>query len=252
MPTLSSFQTLPLLVVDLIVDYVVGGSRLQRARVATDKFAAMRLLQPLLSVCHSFHAAVQPRIFNRFVLDLKTPGNQTDIQNTSQSISNGPSAHLVAKDLVINVDLISVSSGGALELLSRASYDNCIFPAVRSLTFNCNFNLLARQEDSAIDPAMVDANATAFSQRLRQMAPKAHKLVVSDCDVRGYSQSSIHHLRFLVRVLMRLVDHLEYNTGLKDHRVIPNFDGICNLVRIDCMLSVGAKSFYQLARQCAR
>ncbi|KAJ2448072.1 hypothetical protein GGF42_005239, partial [Coemansia sp. RSA 2424] len=252
MPTLSSFQTLPLLIIDRIIDYVAGGSRLQTVRVSSGKLTTARLLQPLLSVCHSFHAAVQPRIFNRYVLDLKTPGNQKDIRNTSQSTSNGPSAHLVAKDLVINVVMPCISSGGALEMLTRAPYDNCVFPAVRSLTLNCSVDFLAHQEDSAIDPAMASANTTAFLQRLRQIAPRARKLVVSDCNARGWPPRIAHDFRVLVSELLPTVDHLEYRVNKQDHHIVPTFDGVCNLVHIDYVLDVGSNTFFQLARQCAR
>ncbi|KAJ2441450.1 hypothetical protein GGF42_007287 [Coemansia sp. RSA 2424] len=252
MPTLSSFQTLPLLIVDLIVDYVVGGSRLQLIRMSAGKLTTARLLQPLLSVCHNFHAAVQPRIFNRYVLDLVTLNNQTGIQNTYQSPSNGPSAHLVAKDLEISIDLPCISSGGALEMLTHFPYNDSVFPAVRSLTFNCNFNLLSRQEDSAIGLAMADANTMAFSQRLRQMAPRARKLVVSDCNARGWPPRIAHDFHFLVSELLPAVDHFEYRVNKQDHRIVPTFDGVCNLVHIDCVLDVGSNTFFQLARQCAR
>ncbi|KAJ2333841.1 hypothetical protein GGI00_002131 [Coemansia sp. RSA 2681] len=251
MPTLPSFQTLPLLIVELIVDYVVGGSRLQRARVATDKLTTARLLQPLLSVCHNFHAAVQPRIFNRYVLDISTPGYQTGIQNTYRRSPNGPSAHLVAKDLVINVGMPCIYSGRALEMLTHSSYDNCIFPAVRSLAFNCNFYFLAHQEDSAIDPAMADANTMAFSQRLQQMVPRARKLVVSNCDARGWTPCIAHDFRVLVSELLPAVEQFEYRVNEQDHRIVPTFDGVCNLVRIDCMLDASTNAFYQLARQCS-
>ncbi|KAJ2454177.1 hypothetical protein GGF42_003662 [Coemansia sp. RSA 2424] len=251
MPMLSSFQTLPLLVVDLIVDYVVGGNRLQLARMSTGKLTTVRLLQPLLSVCHSFHAAVQPHIFNRYVLDLNTSDNQTGTLNPYQSVSNGPSAHLTAKALDINIDLISVSSGRALEKLSRAPYDSCIFPAVRSLTFNCILDLLSRQKESAKDPAMASANATAFLQRLRQMAPRAHKLVFSGRDAGDWPLHITHDFRPLVSELIPLVDHFESNTGLTYRSVIPNFDEVCNLVHIDCVLDVSTNAFYQLALQCA-
>ncbi|KAJ2579431.1 hypothetical protein GGH95_003109, partial [Coemansia sp. RSA 1836] len=193
-------------------------NRLQPIRMSTGELTTVRLLQPLLSVCHSFHAAVQQHIFNRFVLDLNTSDNQTGTLNPYQTVSNGPSAHLTAKALDINIDLISVSSGRALEMLSRAPYGSCIFPVARSLTFNCIFDFLSRQKESAIDPAMASANTTAFLQRLRQMAPRAHKLS---------------------------------NTGLRNYSVIPNFDGVCNLVHIDCVLDVSTNAFYQLARQCA-
>ncbi|KAJ2444641.1 hypothetical protein GGF42_006245, partial [Coemansia sp. RSA 2424] len=251
MPMPSSFQTLPLLVVNLIVDYVVGGNRLQLVRMSAGKLTTVRLLQPLLSVCHSFHAAVQPHIFNRYVLDLNTPGYQTGIQNTYQRSPNDPSAHLTAKALDINIDLISVSSGRALEMLSRAPYDSCIFPVARSLTFNCNLNLLSRQKESAKDPAMASANTTAFLQRLRQMAPRAHKLVFSGRDAGDWPLHIAHDFRLLVSELIPLVDHFESNTGLKYRSVIPNFDGVCNLVHIDCVLDVSTNAFYQLARQCA-
>ncbi|KAJ2460565.1 hypothetical protein GGF42_000759, partial [Coemansia sp. RSA 2424] len=252
MPMLSSFQTLPLLVVDLIVDYVVGGSRLQLARVSSGKLAAVRLLQPLLSVSHNFRAAVQPRIFNRYVLDLNTPDYETDIRSAPQSTSNGPNAHLMAKTLDINVGMPCIYSGRALEMLTRAQYDSCVFPVVRSLTLNCSFNLLSCQKDKSINPAMASANTTAFSQRLLQIAPRARKLVVSNCDARGWSPCIAHDFRLLVSELVPAVEQLEYNVKEQDHDIIPTFDGVCNLVHIDCVLDAGSNAFYQLARQCAR
>ncbi|KAJ2458914.1 hypothetical protein GGF42_001781 [Coemansia sp. RSA 2424] len=252
MPTLPSFQTLPLLIVELIVDYVVGGSRLQLTRMSTGKLTTARLLQPLLSVCHSFHAAVQPRIFNRYVLDISTPDNQTDIRNTTQSTSNGPSAHLVAKALEITINLPCIFSGRALEMLSRAPYDSCVLPAVRSLTITCCIERRPHQEDSAIDPAMASANTTAFLQRLRQMAPRAHKLVVFGHDARDWPPRIVHDFRVLVSEILPTVDQFEYYTGLKKHSMIPNFDGVCNLVRINYTLDVSTNAFFQLARQCAR
>ncbi|KAJ2605657.1 hypothetical protein GGF44_006620, partial [Coemansia sp. RSA 1694] len=137
-------------------------------------------------------------------------------------------------------------------MLSRAPYDSCVLPAVRSFTIICCIEWRPHREKSAIDPAMASANTTAFSQRLLQIAPRARKLAVSKCDSRGWPPHIVHDFRLLVSELLPAVDQFEYDVNDLDHRIIPTFDGVCNLVHINYTLDFGSNSFCQLARQCAR
>ncbi|KAJ2055986.1 hypothetical protein GGI17_006422 [Coemansia sp. S146] len=106
MKYLSAFQLLPPHVVKLIVDHVAASSRLRFDGITTD-LDEYRLLQvPLLWVCHNFRA---------FLSYL---------------------THFLANELRVKLDIKSVYSGKALQLLSDAPYEGRSFPLVRKLIFN--------------------------------------------------------------------------------------------------------------------
>ncbi|KAJ2579078.1 hypothetical protein GGH95_003291, partial [Coemansia sp. RSA 1836] len=173
MPTLSPFQILPLHVVQIIVEHVVGSSRLQFAGVHGDSSEYMALLRPLLWVCHNFRAVAYPRYCTRFYLD---PTSSAPWGQWPNPFGLGYHTHQLAKDLCIELSERSIYSGKALDTLSQAPYEGHSFPLVRVLTIF----IIVDDTNEAIEPdsSAVEINIGALVQRIKEMAPMLSKVCV--------------------------------------------------------------------------
>ncbi|KAJ2746860.1 hypothetical protein GGI20_001013 [Coemansia sp. BCRC 34301] len=185
MHSLSAFQLLPPHVVRRIVDRVVRKTRLLYGCVWEDTVEYKKLLRPLLLVCSSFRAVAYPLYCCRFDLGLSSVLNDGSEPWVTRSNPFGlpyPTLHLV-KDLYMNTVEISFYSGEALEALSRTLVGSCVFPLVQNLTI-CIAADVSDDEDgpsvhglyNAIDPGTVDANISAFVQRVKEMMPMLSKV----------------------------------------------------------------------------
>ncbi|KAJ2743738.1 hypothetical protein GGI20_003526 [Coemansia sp. BCRC 34301] len=122
MPNLSPLQLLPRHVVQIIVNHIVGSSRMVYAgiRLGTEEYKS--LLEPLLSVCRNFRVVANSLYHHRFRLNID--------QRSAELKTRGkyPAQHHLAKNLVIDLNEASVYSGETLKALSEAPYDSCVFP----------------------------------------------------------------------------------------------------------------------------
>ncbi|KAJ2643722.1 hypothetical protein GGF44_001026 [Coemansia sp. RSA 1694] len=155
----------------------------------------------------------------------------------------------LSKRLNIHVELGCIYSGMALKLLSRAPGKDCIFPAVRSIILLFSINPDDTGDD--IDALVVQANTTAFVQRLFQLAPRFHECHTYAHYHKELSESALGHFNSLVRQLLANVDHLGFSLGYKWVNMDMDFAGICNLVHIDYSFDVYDWPCFQLVRQCA-
>ncbi|KAJ2868552.1 hypothetical protein GGH94_000084 [Coemansia aciculifera] len=145
MSALSLFQFFPLHVVQLIVDHVVGSSRVAFDGVHTNSREYRVLLKPLLWVCHNFRTVVYSRYCSNFELNLSnTPFGYLDYDYLrtcradvdSRMFSKlGCFMHHGARDITIFLDARTIYSGKALEMVSRVPYDGCPFPLARRVAF---------------------------------------------------------------------------------------------------------------------
>ncbi|KAJ2802440.1 hypothetical protein H4S07_004690, partial [Coemansia furcata] len=137
--------------------------------------------------------------------------------------------------LSFKVDVESVCSGKALQMLSASPYEGCAFPLVRKLTFDLIIDLQGRYDwelesddtdgdedndswESESDddypprkryvyPQDTTANINAFAQRVKQMAP-----TVSEMDVTPYDEAEklfergSTHILHLAKELFRIVE----------------------------------------------
>ncbi|KAJ2337345.1 hypothetical protein GGI00_000303 [Coemansia sp. RSA 2681] len=158
--------------------------------------------------------------------------------------------HRLAKRLDIRVELGCIYSGMALELLSRMPYKDCIFPAVRTVEFT--FSINPDDTGNDVDVLVVQANTTAFVQRLLQLAPRFRECHLDDhFDYEDFSMVDLGQFSSLARQILVNVDRLKF--ALRDEYVGMDLDyeGICNLVHIDYASDVDDWPCFQLVRQCA-
>ncbi|KAJ2867188.1 hypothetical protein GGH94_000991 [Coemansia aciculifera] len=217
MSTLSPFQLLPQHVVRLIVNHVVGSSRVHFDGVRVNSHEYRTLLKPLLWVCRSFRAVAYSRFCNNFELNLSSiplvyldklhlPAHLTDVDY--RTLNNlGYSTHHSAKDITVLLDERTVYSGEALEVISRAPYDGCSFPLARKIAFT----FVKERKDVMNDPLLVGANIVAFVERIKQMAPLVGEIsvLIVDCDdMRGIADQ---HFGDLASRLYQLAYRVEYN-----------------------------------------
>ncbi|KAJ2446273.1 hypothetical protein GGF42_005742 [Coemansia sp. RSA 2424] len=273
MSTLSPLQALPPHVAKLIVNHVVGSSRLVYGGVRVNSYAHRSLLRPLLWVCHNFRAIALPLYCSHFklfiysdspdVLDIRNLLPRNAIVDYRECNYLGHPTHHLARELGIVLDKRAVYSGKALRMLSTEPYDGSPFLQARKLALIFVPDEMDETgEDIDTDPLTVETNVAAFVQRVKQMAPKVSEIRVQpayDGDMEIYERKTIkgdHRFSDLVSRLFQLVSSIGY--GLVNSYSLPielRPDNICNLVhmKFDSMAWVDdTRQFIRLARQNAQ
>ncbi|KAJ2582718.1 hypothetical protein GGH95_001385, partial [Coemansia sp. RSA 1836] len=185
MRTSTPFQLLPEHIVRQIVHYVAFSSRMQFEDIDGDANERKLLQLPLLWVCHNFRAVVLARFCSHRHLDISDFKNEEErVAFASHSWPDshwdlGFPGHNLAKELDIDLDLWSVFTGQALQLLSSAPYNGCSFPLVRKISINMDIQEEDGDENSPAAggkhkiclPPDTTANIAAFVLRLKEMAP---------------------------------------------------------------------------------
>ncbi|KAJ2078647.1 hypothetical protein GGI16_007897, partial [Coemansia sp. S142-1] len=252
MSTLSTLQTLSLHIVKLIVRHVVGSSRLVFDGVESNTTAYKALLRPLMWVCGNFRAIALPLFCNCFELDLTdmAPSEQEDPCLALDHPDLGyPTLHL-AKDLDIELMGVDVYTGKVLEMLSRSSYDGCVFPRVR----NINFIFHANESDNntVADPVQFKANIGAFAQWVKDVVPEVSSIWVLPARLGRPPETTNCYFNDLVSQLLGLVDRIEFGLyGQTNMPVALDLDKLCDLVHLKFASEAGMAQAIQLARQNA-
>ncbi|KAJ2866036.1 hypothetical protein GGH94_001811 [Coemansia aciculifera] len=256
MDSLSAFQLLPQHVVKLIVDHVAGSSRLRFDGVYTGPEEYKLLLMPLLWACHNFRALVHQRFCRMHQLTLENDRDRVEASIYSWPTRAGkfgyPTHHL-AEELRVKLDIKSVYTGKALQLLSGAPYEGCAFPLVRKLVFDLT-TYDANDDCDNICPLVTAANTTAFAQRVKQLAP-----AVSEIDVWSHGMvGNLFELRDahaldLVRRLFGIVEkHTVITRGSKPLVTYMDLEPIRDLVHIDYKLYAYPNDIMPPIRRSAR
>ncbi|KAJ2439029.1 hypothetical protein GGF42_008099, partial [Coemansia sp. RSA 2424] len=273
MSTLSPLQTLPLHIAKLIVNHVVGCSRVRFDYVRANSYAHRSLLRPLLWVCHNLRAIALPLYCSRFklfiysdspdVLSVRNLLSRNAIVDYSRCNYLGHPTHHLARELEIELDERAVYSGKALRMLSTAPYDGSPFLQARKLALIFVPDEMGKTDGAVdTDPLTAETNVAAFVQRVKQMAPKVSEIRVQpayDGDMEIYERKTIkgdHRFSDLVSRLFQLVGIIEYGEVIDYSMPIElRLDNICNLVhmKLDSMARVGDTcQFVRLARQNAQ
>ncbi|KAJ2449692.1 hypothetical protein GGF42_004696 [Coemansia sp. RSA 2424] len=251
MSALSPFQTLPPHVVKLIVDHVVGSSRLvyDGIRVYSDEYNA--LLAPLMWVCSNFRAVALPLYCNMFQMDLTPPlPDDLCVLDMARDDYLGHSTHHLATTLEIVVEDEAVCSGAALRLLSCAPYDGCSFPLVRKFMLTLSPDKLDRVDENAkTDSQTAEANIDALVQRIKQMAPRVSEIGVNQY---GFDRpvAASRHVCDLILQLFQLVNRVELNCYLSSCMTLDlQLDKLCDLTHIKDNRQTSNSLIVQLARR---
>ncbi|KAJ2877015.1 hypothetical protein GGH93_000279 [Coemansia aciculifera] len=240
MYALTPFQFLPSHIVRLVANYVVGYSDSRR-------FRDMKLLRPLLYVCHNMRAITLPLYFGFFRLTLASSVSNSPMEpkrRESKDLDH-PARHL-ARYLEIELNEVDIYSGRALQMLLCEPYDGCLFPLARQVAFTIGLGECIWAEQS-----VVAANISAFVQHIKQTAPVANTYQLSTKGPRVVSPTMDNHFDDLTTQLFRLVGQIEYYHSCANSLEL-QLDGVCNLVRIrDITTGHNSSTFTRLARRNA-
>ncbi|KAJ2696757.1 hypothetical protein H4218_004388 [Coemansia sp. IMI 209128] len=243
----SPFQILPLHITRLIVQHVVGSSRLVysgvRAEATSSKYRA--LLWPLMRACSNFRAIAYSLYFYQAKLELV--GDFNDARYLQKDLLDfGYPMHHIARDIAIDLDEQTVYSGKALSMLSQAPYSGCAFPLGRTLILAL---VLDEDEDSTTNQAVARVNIGALVQRIKQMAPNVAKIGVRPCHRTGAPIVTSRYLGNLVSLIFQLVGRIEYGPFYDASELaMLHLDSICNLSHINFTFVSNADQLIQLAR----
>ncbi|KAJ1925592.1 hypothetical protein GGI09_001766 [Coemansia sp. S100] len=282
MGNLSVFQLLPNHIVKRIVDHVAHSSRLRFDDVTTDSDEYKILQMPLLWVCHNFRTFVRERFSRVYELTLDNDRDRAEALLCSWPTlfkELGCSTHPLAKELRFNLDIKSVFTGKALQLLSDAPYDGCSFPLVRKLCIyltsdneDCyDWESVSDNDRELGDWALVGthfctpkaryvypsdraANITAFVQRIKQMVP-----AVSEIYVYPYNDAErlLLHCHFhtldLVQQLFDIVERRTVIAGRDDSMLVYlDLEPIRDLVHLKCSLHSNFYSAWPLIHRSTK
>ncbi|KAJ2040392.1 hypothetical protein IW146_003637 [Coemansia sp. RSA 922] len=256
MPSPSPFQTLPLHVVEMIVEHVAASVRRlpSEKRNYGDSIEKHQMLQiPLLWVCRNFRAIVHPRIYKCYELKFewyvdRVRGTPTGLPNGLEQL-RGP-FHLVAKEVKMLVGAWTIFSGFASGALTHYPYNGCSFPLARTLEIS--FHRSNEQEKRPAVLLAAEANITTFLQRIRQMMPRLSMVkLVGGLTSREQREASIPHLDSLATQLIGLVSRVDFTSG-RD-RVIPllQLDAARNLMYLRTNFDLQGARTVWLIRQSA-
>ncbi|KAJ2028568.1 hypothetical protein IWW57_002089 [Coemansia sp. S610] len=222
-PILSPLQLLPLHVVKLIVDHVVGSSRLVYDGVHANSRQYRELLKPLLLVSHNFREIALRYYWKTFEVNLtdktldelrryRPPFGAFDEVCYRADYLSYPTKHL-AKEVTVYLDERAVFLGEALDKLSGVPSNNCVFPRAHLVIFVFAEDYMDEENDAdtAIDLARASSNTRAFVQRIKQMAPSVSKIKMKLPDRDGISSVPNQPFDDLVSQLYELASHVGYS-----------------------------------------
>ncbi|KAJ2022653.1 hypothetical protein GGI06_001724 [Coemansia sp. S85] len=257
MHTLSPLQTLPLHIVELIIDYITGSSRLYADGSFDGPERLLESLTPLLTTCPGFTAYALARIYVNY--DLKLPNifdSRRSIASTFRTCPSetGPPADLYAKRLTISVGALDVCNGDALRALSRKPFCDRTLPKVRSIKIKYSmpreldpgYDLLVT---NIINSPTAEGNISAFVQRVKQMAPVASSIGITlDFSLSSEPRLLVQPFSDLVAKLSKHAVDLEYRLDKQPVVIDLQLSGLSSLVYFSLNLTDGGKRILQLAR----
>ncbi|KAJ2877884.1 hypothetical protein H4R27_006037 [Coemansia aciculifera] len=280
MNNLSAFQLLPHHIVRLIVGYVAGSSRLRFDGVTTDSDEYKLLQMPLLWVCHNFRAYVYEIFCQEHGLTLTYNQDRVEAQLYSWPIRCRKldySTHHLAKKLWFRLDIESVYSRKALQLLSDAHYEGFSFPLARKLTFDLTiddescYHWESASDDTDNDddgwetvsdndftpksrynyPQDTATNITAFAQRVKQMVPTVSEIdVIPDHATKKLIQRRNVHTLDLVQQLFGIVEkHTVITHGFAPMLVYLDLEPIRDLAHIAFFMDTHFNDVMSLIRR---
>ncbi|KAJ2868233.1 hypothetical protein GGH94_000220 [Coemansia aciculifera] len=151
-------------------------------------------------------------------------------------------------NLPIGVDVQTIYKGQALQLLSTKPYGGCAFQQARKLTFDLDTKSDWDEYDEDFPPD-TEANILAFTQRIKEMAPRVSKVYVGVMDMNDELVTSFgKHIRFLLSNLYMLTDTTPLTNGCARLMECLNLVPVCKLACIDYNIAKDTSLVLRLAR----
>ncbi|KAJ2863163.1 hypothetical protein GGH94_003791 [Coemansia aciculifera] len=220
MTALSPLQTLPLHVARMIVNHIVGNSRLELDGVNNFSDGHGPLLLPLLSVCHNIRAVSvfqYCKIFTMWIVPTSYEGSALLSYWMTHFKGASFPTHLFAREVYFHLDFLDICRGTAMEVLTRKPFSDCTFPRAWSVVVSLlPKSTMAHPDDGWLSRQTIKSNIRAFVQRVKKVAPIVRKILISVASISpGMPQVEVRHLGSLVKQLSQLVDDVEYKIYCK-------------------------------------
>ncbi|KAJ1921615.1 hypothetical protein LPJ71_001291 [Coemansia sp. S17] len=211
---------------------------------------------PLLWVCNNFRTDVYARFCRSYGLQVAGHTNAVRGMRTSWPVClkqlDYPTQHL-ASELTIFVDIWSICSGHALDILSCAPYNGCAFPMVRKIKFYFNPPPPSKPHgDDSSDKQKIQVNISAFVRQIKQLAPMLREIGVS-INLYSFDPPRTNDWWFdnLVTELFQVANRIEYESPSMATRMTLLPDQLYRLTHIHYSATIngGNEQILQLARQ---
>ncbi|KAJ2682968.1 hypothetical protein IWW39_005750 [Coemansia spiralis] len=252
MSNLSTFQLLPLPVVECIVRYVIHDTSLDTEWTILAGGRLKAWLKPLLWVSSSLRYTSLPFYCHIFTLDFASnvPRGLKDLCSFTDYTDIGfPTYFRLAKCLAITVNEQDIHSGEALKKLSLVPYNGCSVSKARKLWFLIALD--CSKDNGGLGPPTVKTNIAAFVQRVRQMAPLASEAQINYYPLSDASRPS-RYFGDLALQIFQLASHINYYYDFETEVPIQlELDNICNLVSMTLMIDGYSCPLIHLVRQNA-
>ncbi|KAJ2506008.1 hypothetical protein IWW47_001788, partial [Coemansia sp. RSA 2052] len=254
MHAVSPLQVLPLHIVELILDYVAGNSRLIFDDTSQGSSEHGELLLPLMNACSNFGAPGLERICRVYELRLSDiPGEYRDKHPSwSRCLRNaGAPTHVRARELDITLSVLDVCSGAALGVLSSELAIDCTFPKARLLRFMFYLPDEDIWTDAATTLLDADSNISAFVRRIKCMAPVANKVCISVAGRHRHDKPHVRQFDMLVAQLSQLVPDVGYHFWYQLVTIDLQLSGLTRLAYSSLAFSDNGEVVIQLAQRNA-
>ncbi|KAJ2751602.1 hypothetical protein GGI19_004372 [Coemansia pectinata] len=261
----------------MVVDHLVGSTRVLSARVTSDSAEHKLLLLPLMRVCQNFRAVISVNFYRANTV--KIYGAYYDREVTEYHWSHRlykfyRYTHHLSQEVRIVLDKPSVFYGEVLDGLSKVPCKDCTFLQARKLKFifyashaqklDCYGERfeepaqpwqvqMQRQKVLAYEAgntSHVEANISAFIERIKQMAPKVREIEVECGNIYVDKYPETEYFKTLLVRLFQLTPRIVHRIRDEAGPVKLLADGISNLVHID-IESGSIDPIAQIARQSA-
>ncbi|KAJ2053195.1 hypothetical protein H4S04_000841 [Coemansia sp. S16] len=254
MAMLSPLQTLPLHVARMIVDHVVGNSRLEFDGVNNFSDGHGPLLLPLLSVCHNLRAVSVFQYCKIFTMRIApTSYEGSALLSYWMKHFKGASfpTHLFAREVYFHLDLLDICRGTAMEVLTRKPFIDCTFPKAWSVVVSLlPKSTMAHPNDGWLSRQVIESNIRAFVQRVKKVAPLVRKVLVSVAAISpDMPQVEELHLGSLVKQLSQLADEVEYKIYSKPMSLELQPTGLTYLTYADMDNKEGSELILLIAKR---
>ncbi|KAJ2074827.1 hypothetical protein GGH13_001049 [Coemansia sp. S155-1] len=278
MQNLSLFQLLPHHVVQMVVNHLVGSSRLISARITPKTEEHKLLLLPLMQVCQNFRVIASVSFYRantvKFCGSSYHDNEATEYHWTHRLRKFYRNTHHLAQEVRIILDKPGVFYGQVLDGLSKVPCKDCTFSQARKLKFVFYASLAQKMDcygERRGDPAQpwqlrmqrqkvlayeagktseIDANISAFIERIKQMAPMVREIEVECGEIYVDKYPETEYFKTLLVRLFQLTPRVVHRIRDEAAPVDLLADGIFNLVHID-IESQNIDPIAQMARQSA-
>ncbi|KAJ2882973.1 hypothetical protein H4R27_003075 [Coemansia aciculifera] len=204
----------------MIVNHVVGSSRLELDGVSNFSDGHGPLLLPLLSVCHNIRAVSvfqYCKIFTMRIVPTSYEGSALLSYWMTHFKGASFPTHLFAREVYFHLDFLDICRGTAMEVLTCKPFSDCTFPKAWSVVVSLlPKSTMAHPDDGWLSRQTIKSSIRAFVQRVKKGAPIVRKILISVASISpGMPQVEVRHLGSLVKQLSQLADDVEYKIYCK-------------------------------------